>query len=467
LAHAHHFLERLDRVTREQTEFALSLYRDPEAVRFVLDRVRLPADAERVALALDDTREGPFVVVTRTGRFVTCLGRGMHQELPTVPRDQLDALLEKVSEKRALRELAQREMRPDEEEGDLFTRILSRGSRLTRQDFLAISAFEAMYGTTPYLIMLELAIDALKLRQPMVLGAHRVTRIKSPTAKALEQQDRLTWGVAHLMMLSGAGERRDLDEVLTLSPDRSPTFSSAAQQGLTFSLRAAWAAARFGKAAIPLYRRVLGEARDWITSFDSLFGLAAIGLRHSGSTTEVKRILQAQAARDAAEPEGSPNHLRSLIVGEVIKALEAPDERIEITRKVGGEVCVALGQALPEGHPLRFVDPETVPADLARTAVLSLDADMMDNKIITMAIYALPTAARASAEDFYYPRDVVRAWLGEWTPDETLERLKRLAAAEPRQEPRRAESRPGRNDPCPCGSGKKWKKCHGAPGRGA
>ena len=26
----------------------------------------------------------------------------------------------------------------------------------------------------------------------------------------------------------------------------------------------------------------------------------------------------------------------------------------------------------------------------------------------------------------------------------------------------RSESKPGRNDPCPCGSGKKYKKCHGA-----
>jgi uncharacterized protein len=31
--------------------------------------------------------------------------------------------------------------------------------------------------------------------------------------------------------------------------------------------------------------------------------------------------------------------------------------------------------------------------------------------------------------------------------------------------PARAESLPGRNDPCPCGSGKKYKKCHGAPER--
>jgi len=25
------------------------------------------------------------------------------------------------------------------------------------------------------------------------------------------------------------------------------------------------------------------------------------------------------------------------------------------------------------------------------------------------------------------------------------------------------DSRRGRNDPCPCASGRKWKRCHGAP----
>jgi preprotein translocase subunit SecA len=30
--------------------------------------------------------------------------------------------------------------------------------------------------------------------------------------------------------------------------------------------------------------------------------------------------------------------------------------------------------------------------------------------------------------------------------------------------PRRADGKVGRNDPCPCGSGKKYKKCHGRPG---
>jgi uncharacterized protein len=32
----------------------------------------------------------------------------------------------------------------------------------------------------------------------------------------------------------------------------------------------------------------------------------------------------------------------------------------------------------------------------------------------------------------------------------------------PKTETRRVAPAPGRNDPCPCGSGKKYKKCHGA-----
>jgi hypothetical protein len=34
-----------------------------------------------------------------------------------------------------------------------------------------------------------------------------------------------------------------------------------------------------------------------------------------------------------------------------------------------------------------------------------------------------------------------------------------------KQRPLRAEKKPGRNDPCPCGSGKKYKNCHGCAPR--
>ena len=35
-----------------------------------------------------------------------------------------------------------------------------------------------------------------------------------------------------------------------------------------------------------------------------------------------------------------------------------------------------------------------------------------------------------------------------------------------RQEPVRNNAKVGRNDPCPCGSGKKFKQCHGGPQAG-
>jgi uncharacterized protein YchJ len=103
-----------------------------------------------------------------------------------------------------------------------------------------------------------------------------------------------------------------------------------------------------------------------------------------------------------------------------------------------------------------------VPEHLARTALLAFDGDIHESTFLQLAVVALPVAARAAAEDFYFTRDVVRAWLGEWEPEETLERVKRFSKASPKREPARAEKTPGRNDPCTCGSGKKWKKCHGS-----
>jgi hypothetical protein len=470
--HAHHFLERLDRVTRAQTEFALELYRDHEAVAYVLDRVHVPPDAARVALAIDDVREGPFVIVTREGRFVTCLGAGMHHDHHVVPRAQIDALLAKVAEMRARKEIAQRELRPDEEEGSIFHRIISRGSRFAREDFVAISAFEPMLGMTPYLVMLDMALETVKLRPAMAHGAHKVA-IKGSTRKAIEKLDRLEWSVAHTMVLSGAGERRNLDEILERTARQtgfasSPTYPCSAQAGSTFFMRSAWVAGRLGKGAIPGYKHALAEGDDWMAILDAGLGLGAIGLRHSGTLAEVKRILQSYPPPPPPPPDGGVHQtsdaVRNSVARAVLLAIEDADERTKTTMQLGRDFCVAPGAGLPEGHPYRFDKSEDVPDDLARTAVLSLDADVHDRNVQSFMLVILPVAARAAAEDFYHPREVVRAWFGQWTPEESLDRLKRFAQG-PKQEAVRAEPKPGRNDPCSCGSGKKWKKCHG--GRGA
>lgn len=47
-------------------------------------------------------------------------------------------------------------------------------------------------------------------------------------------------------------------------------------------------------------------------------------------------------------------------------------------------------------------------------------------------------------------------------PKEELEAEEELIKKTPKVDPIKADKEPGRNDPCPCGSGLKYKKCHGA-----
>ncbi len=46
-------------------------------------------------------------------------------------------------------------------------------------------------------------------------------------------------------------------------------------------------------------------------------------------------------------------------------------------------------------------------------------------------------------------------------PDPRALQTNRAEDGERKQQPVTAKKEPGRNDPCPCGSGKKYKKCHG------
>lgn len=461
MPHAHHFLERLDRVTREQMEYALGLYRDHEAVRFVLDHLKLPPATERVALALGDTHEGPFVLVTPEGRFVTCLGKGMRHDHAVVPRSQVDALLAKVADKRARRELAERERRPDEDDDDLFQRVLTRGSRLAREDFVAVSAFEPALGASSWGLMLEISVDTSKMRLAMLHDAARTKVIKPPQARAFESFHRLEWSVAHLMLLSCAGERKDLDAVIDVDSATAvtPTLSCSVQHGLTFFLRSMWAAARLGRSAIPRYKQVLAETDGWDQILEAALGLGAIALRHAGAAAEVRRTLGSY--EPPREGETGVEAGRGWVAHNVARAIEGAEEREQAALELGRGFCVVMGEPLPEGHALLFVRPEDVPESLARTALLALDANTWDETVRNMLFLALPLAARASAEDFYFPREVVRAWYGAWEPEETLERLTRLSKLIPKQAPVRKSETIGRNAPCSCGSGKKWKRCHG------
>ena len=83
---------------------------------------------------------------------------------------------------------------------------------------------------------------------------------------------------------------------------------------------------------------------------------------------------------------------------------------------------------------------------LARITALTLDAPALDAHL--QRVYSGQTLVRDDIFDeaCFAVQDLRLWWLDH----------------APKPATRRVEATPGRNDPCPCGSGKKYKKCHGA-----
>ena len=139
---------RLDRVTREQTEFALGLYRDHEARRATSSiRFELPPSADRVAIAIDDGAKGAVRHrhARRALRHVP--GQGDAPDTPVCPAPAgRRAAREGRRQAGAPRDARSARCGPTEDEDDVFQRIATRGSRLAREDFVAVSAFEPMLG---------------------------------------------------------------------------------------------------------------------------------------------------------------------------------------------------------------------------------------------------------------------------------------------------------------------------------
>ena len=69
--------------------------------------------------------------------------------------------------------------------------------------------------------------------------------------------------------------------------------------------------------------------------------------------------------------------------------------------------------------------------------------------------------ATADAAEFYLPARWVEILTPAFRPSIPLAQLDAYHRYFMRDQPARAEAKPGRNQPCPCGSGNKYKRCCG------
>ena len=128
------------------------------------------------------------------------------------------------------------------------------------------------------------------------------------------------------------------------------------------------------------------------------------------------------------------------------KILSNPTEVVEgtvkeLAEKYGQEVLTMVGfldgidESLKEPNPIETMDEDTVVS-------LAFDKEKLYKNMV---------AAKA---DWLYE-------LPQWKEIYSEEELKKLYKEQKESTTIRKEKKIGRNDPCPCGSGKKYKKCCG------
>ncbi|HSN99390.1 MAG TPA: SEC-C metal-binding domain-containing protein [Candidatus Nanopelagicales bacterium] len=465
VGHQHHFLTRLDRLAVPEVELALGLYRDHELLRFLLGELRLPEGAARVAISLDDPREGPFVLVTRDGRFVTCLGRGMKPaHCLVVTRAQLDALSARHERLATARALAAKSGGL----GPLLRRLHDAGDAVAREDIAVASALSPLYDHEILSLQLDCTKDLMDTQAGVLAFLRRPHAPGRFERLVFRGMWRLIWMLGHLAVLNTHVVREVLD---VIAPERlqrmSTVFSSSAfhTRVLCTAIRGVWSVARIGKALLPNYKQAYEAAPHLLRYTEASLSLSLMGLRHARLRAEVQKTLATLPRSITRLPAATVEIAKSLArIGE--HAFEDPAPLQEGHLKVGRDAALDRTSHLPRGSPFRYEHPEDVPEDVARTMGANLELDFVSDPRRMVHLYGmLPWLSRAKAEDFYLPRRLMEATLEPWTASRTRMMLAGMEAeAKVIEAAERAQKAPTRNGPCPCGSGKKYKRCCNAEG---
>ncbi len=468
MGHAAHFLTRIERLSALQADLALALYRDPVLVRYILERVLLPERADRVALALEHANS-PHVIVTRTGAFVTCLAAGMTTGgTPVISRAQLDQLDEKFD---FVREGLRRAERVQESR-QLMHRMLSGGSTLSREDFAALRSLMPLLGTA----MLKVAADTGLSLTKMLDGfrGKQYRRRGAEATKVLQGHWNHLWTLGHTIALCGSY----IDDLAASQAELRTLYGQALSPLLQMALstmipsvvvRTAWAASRVGRALLPEFSGRVQEAKSFSGMVFAVVPLVAVGLRDPGARAEVSETVERglRWVEGQLDPQflgvehGSAKWL--LDYCHRMLASNQDDEYVAALRESCAPLIALRTAKLPEGHPQRWDKPEDVPDELSLSAVAYVEHSMLAaGAQRQLAFMALPWLARANADNLYVPDQHIEVHGNTFRSELTLQALEHYGRYYGTGRPARTGARPGRNEPCSCGSGKKYKRCCGA-----
>jgi hypothetical protein len=468
--HAHHFLSRLDRLSNPHVELALSLYRDHDLLKFILDSVKVPDGVERVAISLADPQRGPFLVITRDGKFVTCLGEGMSKgTLMVIPREKVDGLATRVEVLRGRIEVAKKVTGERGGVGRLFRRLYDAGSRLSREEFIAAAAWQPMLFMDFLRWMLDTAADVKEARPFLLRQLRRTDKLSPRFADAARDYNNSVWFIGHTAALAALDGKLPFEDLPPKAYDAMhelPYAWSAVRQGLVGpALRGIWGAGRVGKLLLPRYKQLYGESATLYRVIETTYSLAAIGLRHSRLAAEVEKALASPLPRIVGEV-AEYQKLLDLVartISQVYKTTRVKRDVLPLAHlNLGRTIAMDSRSRTKAGSRFTFTRAEDVPEDIAYALPFNTcDEFVADLKNIQVMSFLVPWLATAEAEQLYLPAEYLSDVPDPYDNKEIMPLLLALRDIDYKTEGQTRSTPKGsaRNEPCPCGSGLKYKRC--------
>jgi len=485
LGHATHFLSRLERAEQNHTERAMELYHNPKLGEWLLDQLHLAEHHERFALSLDEEDKGPFLVMSRTGGFVTCLGKGMStNSLYTVRYERY-----RVLRQRALDLLENIEDFKENDEDSIVAKALhmlsQQGCFLERELFEEIAALYLILRTPFLMYLIDVHLDISKIM--MGLKKSKISA-KSRTSKALVK---LYWQkhqeLGHLLLLTSLqGEHghksflRKLNE--DQAADKSPyelyslLWPGALSGEVPLILRALWGIGRVGKSIWPSFKKILRDEEAYPLEWRFVYmGSLVLAIRHRSLRSEIrkellnKRVFDSNQMvtfyRDAFKAEEGPTAQAKETFNGWLMQLAALMKKSELIighteqfmREQASDILKGMGFDSPD------FSPENIPTQHAFALMANIPTNIVDTPrywiIITMFAAWL---AQSEAKDFYLPRELSQQLT--FSPQREQLEAKRLWDCHISQSGKKIPKKNKKakvtpNEPCPCGSGKKYKRC--------
>lgn len=470
MGHSFHFLQRLERADDVHIKRAMELYHRPRLVTSILHRLSLSDEHQRLGISLDPEDEGPFLVLSAEGEFITCLGRGMFTGSLYIVNFERYELLRQ----RSVEMLSNVEACVDMDD---FVRTLTGGGLMLEQE-----AFCRLASLFP--LMKDHFFKAYVTAHGHLAEFLESMRGDKSSVKgrALRRKMRWYWQLhmtlAHFGLLSALKGEEPYTEPLksvkksSSDPDDfsmfnifSPLFYTGE---LALMIRALWIVGRAGKSQWPVLKKMLRDETLYVYTWRfAFFSSLVLAVRHRSLRKEIekfvlsKKILSMDQFVLLYSDSDVEDDAMEQWMTNIFLIVKNPDFIFESSSTFAKEQSLFALNAIPafEGDPiLDEISPTESFAVLGGYSKNSLE----EGTIWQLIAVFIPWIARIEAHEFYLPKRIAcrlqatqkdQIILGtdlfrlhkKHSFEETTKRYKKRA--------------PGPNERCHCGSGNKYKKC--------